>query len=130
MKYILVLLSMVFCHIVDDYYLQGWLASAKQREWWEKNAPQKLYRNDYIMALLMHSFSWSFMTMLPIVGFTVLSGLSLSVAYAIPYFVNMAIHAIVDDLKANKKRINLIQDQCVHLLQILITWGVWLICVL
>ena len=22
MKYILVLLSMVFCHIVDDYYLQ------------------------------------------------------------------------------------------------------------
>ena len=130
MKYILVLLSMVFCHIVDDYYLQGWLASAKQREWWEKNAPQKLYRNDYIMALLMHSFSWSFMTMLPIVGFAVLSGGGLSVAYVIPYFVNMAIHAVVDDLKANRKRINLIQDQCVHLLQILITWGVWLICVL
>lgn len=130
MKYILVLLSMVFCHIVDDYYLQGWLASAKQREWWEKNVPQKLYRNDYIMALLMHSFSWSFMTMLPIVGFAVLSGGGLSVAYAIPYFVNMAIHAVVDDLKANGKKINLIQDQCVHLLQILITWGVWLICVL
>lgn len=33
-----VLLAMVFCHIVDDYYLQGWLASAKQRKWWEENA--------------------------------------------------------------------------------------------
>ena len=130
MKYILVLLSMVFCHIVDDYYLQGWLASAKQREWWEKNAPQQLYRRDYIMALFMHSFSWSFMIILPIVAFTVLSGRELNVAYEIPYFVNMAIHAVVDDMKANKKRINLIQDQCIHLFQILITWGIWLICIL
>ena len=130
MKYILVLLSMVFCHIVDDYYLQGWLASAKQKEWWQKNAPQKLYRNDYIMALFMHAFSWSFMTMLPIAAFTVFNGIEMNIAYGIPYFVNAAIHAVVDDLKANKKRINLIQDQCEHLLQIFITWGIWVICIL
>ena len=24
---------MIFCHVVDDYYLQGWLASAKQKKW-------------------------------------------------------------------------------------------------
>ena len=113
MKYILVLLSMIFCHIVDDYYLQGLLASLKQKKWWQKNAPQKLYRNDYIMALFMHSFSWSFMTMLPIVAFTVFNGIELSFAYVIPYFLNMFIHVIVDDLKANEKRINLIQDQCI-----------------
>lgn len=28
---IILLLGMLFCHIVDDYYLQGWLASAKQK---------------------------------------------------------------------------------------------------
>ena len=47
----ILLLAMLFCHIVDDYYLQGWLASAKQKSWWKKNAPDKLYKNDYIMAL-------------------------------------------------------------------------------
>lgn len=38
-----VYLLMIFCHIIDDYNLQGWLASAKQKEWWKKNAPEKLY---------------------------------------------------------------------------------------
>lgn len=36
MKETILLLCMLFCHIVDDYYLQGWLASAKQKSWWEK----------------------------------------------------------------------------------------------
>lgn len=61
-----IVLWMIFFHIVDDYYLQGWLASAKQKKWWEENAPQPLYKYDYIWALLMHSFSWAFMIMLPI----------------------------------------------------------------
>ena len=34
---------------------------------------------------------------------------------------NTIIHAIVDDLKANKKRLNLVQDQLLHLAQIVIT---------
>ena len=37
---IFMLLLMIFLHIVDDYYLQGILASMKQRGWWEKNAPR------------------------------------------------------------------------------------------
>lgn len=45
---IFILFTMIFCHIVDDYYLQGWLASAKQKSWWEKNAPEKLYKYDYL----------------------------------------------------------------------------------
>ena len=122
MKSILFLLSMVFCHIVDDYYLQGWLASAKQKSWWEKNAPDKLYKNDYIMALLMHSFSWSFMIMIPIIIYSLISGIGLKEWLVIPYFANMAIHGIVDDLKANKKKISLIQDQITHLIQIIVTW--------
>jgi hypothetical protein len=27
------LMAMLFLHIVDDYYLQGFLASAKQKSW-------------------------------------------------------------------------------------------------
>lgn len=124
---ILILIAMIFCHIVDDYYLQGWLASAKQKSWWEKNAPEKLYRNDYIMALFMHSFSWSFMVMIPIIACLLISGISLQEWFVIPYFVNMAIHCIVDDLKANKRKINLMQDQCIHLVQILVTWLAFMI---
>ena len=48
----LMLILMIFCHIVDDYYLQGWLASAKQKEWWNKNAPDPLYKNDYEFSIL------------------------------------------------------------------------------
>ena len=66
MNILFVFILMIFCHIVDDYYLQGWLASAKQKQWWKDNAPDKLYRFDYIWALIMHSFSWSFMIMLPL----------------------------------------------------------------
>ena len=127
MNKIFILLSMIFCHIVDDYYLQGWLASAKQKSWWEKNAPEKLYRNDYIMALFMHSFSWSFMITILIIAYFLIGGIGLQEWIVIAYFANMAIHCIVDDLKANKKRINLIQDQCIHLVQILVTWAAFMI---
>lgn len=127
MKMILILLAMIFCHIVDDYYLQGWLASAKQKSWREKNAHEKLYRNDYIMALFMHSFSWYFMIMIPIIVYLLISGIGLQEWIVIPYFLNMAIHCIVDDLKANKRKINLIQDQCIHLIQILATWAAFMI---
>lgn len=127
MEMMLILFAMIFCHIVDDYYLQGWLASAKQKSWWEKNAPEKLYRNDYIMALFMHSFSWSFMIMIPIILYLLIVGIGLQEWLIIPYFVNMAIHCIVDDLKANKRKINLIQDQCIHLVQIFVTWAAFVI---
>ena len=111
---IFILLLMFFCHIVDDYYLQGWLASAKQKKWWKETAPRTLYRFDYIMALVCHAFSWSFMIMLPIAFVTNWDMGWLFLAYPI----NMIIHALVDDLKANKLAINLITDQCIHFVQI------------
>jgi len=40
------------------------------------------------------------------------------------YVINTIIHFIVDDTKANKKRINLIEDQTIHIGQILLTW-IW-----
>ena len=118
MNNLFLVLSMIFCHIVDDYYLQGWLASAKQKKYWQDNAPDKMYRHDYIWALLMHSFSWSFMVMLPI-AFSL--SFDVNVLFGIVFVSNVTIHAFTDNLKANKKKINLWVDQIIHLTQIVIT---------
>lgn len=109
---------MIFCHIVDDYYLQGCLASMKQKKWWQENASQKLYKYDYIVALIMHSVSWSFMVMLPI---AISMSFNIPVMFLIVFICNAIIHGFVDNLKANKLKINLITDQSIHLLQIAIT---------
>lgn len=115
-----VLLLMIFLHIVDDYKLQaGVLNNLKQKEYWEQNAPDKMYKNDYIWALFMHSFSWSFMIMLPI-AFTM--KFNIDSVFVIWFGCNILIHMIVDDLKANKKKINLIEDQITHLIQIVLTF--------
>lgn len=123
MSTIFIVLLMIFCHIVDDYYLQGWLASAKQKKYWQENAPEKMYKYDYIWALVMHSFSWDFMIMLPI-AFT--QGFDLGVPFLIAFICNLFIHAITDDLKANKRKINLWADQLIHIWQICFTAGILL----
>lgn len=115
----LILLFMIFCHIVDDYYLQGWLASAKQKKWWQNNAPQSLYKYDYIVALFMHSFSWAFMITLPLTIYYLLYG---GQWYLSLFIANIIVHSVVDDMKANRMKINLIQDQTIHLMQIIATW--------
>ena len=110
---------MIFLHIVDDYYLQGWLASAKQKKYWQENAPEKLYEYDYLCALLMHSFSWAFMIMLPI-AFN--ANFEIGFGYIVAFIVNLVVHAFVDDLKANKRKINLWVDQTIHIMQICVTF--------
>ena len=57
--------------------------------------------------------------MLPLTIYTIWMGETL---YPMLYIANLITHFYVDDLKANKKKINLIQDQCVHMIQILGTW--------
>lgn len=127
MSKLLILLIMIFMHIVDDYYLQGWLASAKQKSWWEQNAPDELYRNDYLMALFMHGFSWTFMVMfvpsMYMMLNTPLDKINLTPLFILVMFViNLIVHTTTDHSKANLKEINLIQDQLIHILQIVVTW--------
>ena len=117
------LLSMIFCHIVDDYYLQGKLASFKQKSWWEEKAPDEMYKHDYIVALIMHSFSWAFMVMMPV---AVSQEFQIGAVFAAIFIINTAVHAIVDHLKANKRKINLVTDQSIHISQIIVTF---LICI-
>lgn len=124
MNDIFIILSMIFCHIVADFYLQGWLASAKQKSWWKENAPQQLYEYDYIVALAIHSISWSFMIMLPI-AFSM--SFNVDILFVLLFLANANIHGIVDDLKANKLKINLITDQIIHILQIAATFIIMVI---
>lgn len=119
MTIVFVFIFMVFCHIFDDYCLQGWLASAKQKKWWKENAPQKLYRYDYVVALLMHSMSWSFSILLPLV---IYYNFNCNNVYILLFIMNTLIHALIDNTKANLYKINLWVDQIMHIIQIIITF--------
>lgn len=115
MNTIFVILWMLFFHVVADYNLQGWLASAKQKSYWQENAPDKMYKHDYIMALIMHSISWTFMVMLPI---AYVNQFNIDIGFVGMFIANVALHAAVDHLKANMKLINLWHDQLLHIGQI------------
>lgn len=115
-----ILVFMLFLHIVDDYYLQGILAQMKQKSWWVDkidNFENSMYNKDYIVALIMHGFSWSVMIMLPII---VSRGFVVDLQMFGVICLNGLLHSLVDDLKANHKKINLWQDQLIHVLQIIL----------
>lgn len=120
-----ILFSMLFLNIVDDYYMQGILAKMKQKTWWN-NQPY-LYRNDWIIALIEHAFSWTFMILLPIAADIIIKGNLHNFYYLIAFAINMVIHAIVDNAKANLLKISLVTDQCIHIIQIIVTWLLYII---
>lgn len=121
MDKVFILFAMVFCHLFADYNLQGILASMKQKSWWQENAPDEFYKNDYIIALIEHAFMWTFVTMLPIFWCDNWHLIAIS---AFCLIANTAIHSWIDNEKANKHSINLVTDQLLHLLQIVVTWVV------
>lgn len=109
----------ILLHIIDDFVLQPvCLSKLKQKSFWVKHEDYcEKYKNDYRMALLIHSISWSIMIMLPL-----LFASSNILLIAACLFFNTIIHYITDDYKANKFKINLIQDQTIHLFQIILTY--------
>lgn len=124
MNPLFVVLAMIFCHIFADFNLQGKMGDWKQKSWWEKNAPDPKYKCDYLMILTLHSFSWAFATMFPL---AVYFGFKISDYFVLFVLVNSVVHGIVDHLKANSLKINLIVDQVIHLLQIGVTAAFFLI---
>jgi len=123
---VFILFAMLFCHIVDDFYLQGILAKMKQKQWWKENAPEEIYKNDYKVALIVHAMSWSFMILLPLAVYTLYihdHGTFLYVNYPLYFIWNTIMHAWIDNKKANKHEINLIIDQIWHTVQIIITYA-------
>lgn len=117
MSSVFIFLFMIFMHVLDDYKIQaGVLAFLKQKKYWQENAPEKMYRFDYIAGLAMHGFSWSFMVMLPV---AIVNQFNVGVAFFVVLILNAFIHSIVDDLKANRGVLNLCQDQFIHIIQII-----------
>ena len=143
------ILMCILLHLFADYTLQGWLASGKQKLWWEDqinkmlemykvqigyngeldplknkqrvdNEHQRLKRKygcDWAMAMFEHSFYWTLVTFAPIIFFTRINDwVILGVVVA-----NTIFHCVVDDLKANKFAINLVDDQMFHFAQIIFT---------
>lgn len=128
MELSILLISMIFCHIVDDYYLQGFLASAKQKKWWEQNAPAPLYKDDYLMALFEHAFSWTFMIHVPIFVYGFILGIQFNIyLFVFVFAFNLIVHGITDNAKENLNKINLTQDQEIHLFQIINTWVLYVL---
>lgn len=116
---------MLLLHFIADYTLQGCLANLKQKRWWiaecEKHGVDlKKYKDDYICGLVCHSLYWSLVTFLPLFFFTQIPDMVLFAIVAI----NTLFHMWIDDLKANKFKINLVQDQVFHFAQIIVTCGV------
>ena len=76
------------------------------------------------MALFEHAFSWSFTITIPwlVVAFITKNPVCIFLL-VIFYIINTVIHGIIDNEKANKLSINLIQDQIFHFIQIILTWA-------
>ena len=64
----------------------------------------------------------------PIVIYSVIYGLQPSIYLLLVVFtVNWLIHTITDNAKANLMKINLIQDQWIHIAQIFVTWTIYVV---
>lgn len=126
-------LLVLLLHFISDFTLQGTLGNLKWKTWWmrECNRMEKenclewgsakatfnKYRYDYVCGLVCHSLYWTIFTFAPIIW-----GMSNVWLIALLVVANAAFHYLVDDFKANRWRINLCQDQLLHLVQICITF--------
>lgn len=116
-----VFLFMIFLHIVDDFCLQGKLADLKQKSWWKENYPDRKYRDDFIMALFIHAFSWCFMIHIPIFMYY---GFNVPPIIYLEFALNIIVHAFIDHAKANMRVIALTDDQLFHIIQIVMAFGI------
>lgn len=121
----LLLILMLLGHLLADYPLQGWLAQAKNKKYWE-NAPKK-NRHDYIPALICHSLMWAILTFLPLITAPLWMNVKGEFIAWMLFVIAVPTHCFVDNAKANEKALNLWQDQLIHLIQILCSWTIFTI---
>ena len=115
-----VFLIMILLHIIDDFVLQPiCLSKLKQKSFWEIYVKDnEIYKFDYKVALVIHALSWAIMIHLPLMFIV-----SNEFLVFISVIINTAIHAWIDDEKANKLNINLFEDQMMHIGQIVGPWA-------
>ena len=132
------MMMMIAIHIFVDFHLQGILADMKQQRWWTRQFKMmadeagdrgeqvavdfRKYDRDYIVALWLHAFEWSFIVCIPLMLFVGINWVG-----AVLVLVNTVFHAAIDDLKCNQMDINLIVDQVGHLAQLVFTVALWMV---
>lgn len=123
MIYIIFFLSLLYMHIMDDFVFQGVLSKLKRKVFWLKDKEYKeIYKYDYIISLIIHALSWTISINIPVmfilIHYNKLDNIMYTTIFIIEFLLNWLIHSIVDDLKANKMKINLITDQIIHFIQV------------
>ena len=117
----IVLILMLLAHFFTDFHLQGILADMKQEQWWKR---QERYNSknkyDYVAALVIHSAEWTLWMMIPLL---LLPHLDLGM-FLLLAALNIVVHSLTDNSKANYRDISLVQDQVIHLAQIAFTYAV------
>ena len=103
----MILTAMLFMHVIADYTLQGVLASMKEKAYWKGHGNYRS-KYDFIPALCI---------MLPLAVAEYPPGTVFYVVLA----ANTAVHAVVDHAKANLGVLNLVEDQTIHMVQIVLT---------
>lgn len=122
--YVIVLILMLLAHFFVDFHLQGILVDIKQEQWWKKQERyNSKYKYDYFAALVIHSSEWTLWMMIPLF---LLPHLDLGMLLLLAA-LNIVVHSLTDNSKANYKDINLIQDQIVHLAQIAFTYAAMIV---
>jgi hypothetical protein len=135
---------MLFLHVFADFNLQGILASMKQKTWWADNAFNDIDRirkittetefkrwlnitersvYDYVVSLMIHAFSWTYVIMFPIMCY---EHFQIDIDFIIAFLLTWTIHAIVDYLKANAFLINLVMDQFIHVIQVSVLFFIFI----
>jgi hypothetical protein len=121
-------------HLLADYFLQGCLSDLKRKRWWSDQIKKlykdydgysksfewqyrfiKKYKYDYMAGLLCHAAMWTIVSFFPLMWFCAPGMFTMLV------LANILVHFVTDHMKANAQRLNLIQDQLIHLVQVIIT---------
>ena len=132
-------LLMLLAHIIEDFHLQGKMADMKQKVWWRDQVADsckwfsdeeraegfkrrmRVYGRDYIPVLILHGFEWAICVSVPVLFYT---GFEPSAVYIIAMMVMAFAHSLVDHMKCNMLKINLIHDQAIHMVQVAFLWMV------
>ena len=126
---VVLIISMLVLHVIADFHLQGCLADLKQKRWWMDNVFSKgfnhKYDKDYLAALAMHGLEWSIIVHIPVFWLAWTHLPDTSTRYLIllaSVLIQAVLHAVIDDLKCNRYKLNLIQDQMLHIGQLILIY--------
>ena len=112
-EWFILLPLMILFHVIEDFHIQGNMAQMKQRRWWKFYDDE--YRNDWVPVIILHGIEWAMFVSIPCL---MASWFDVSVWFMAVVVSMGLIHAYIDHLKANTFKINLIQDQTMHMVQI------------